>query len=102
MRDPAVLRLAQKVRYQVAPNDPYPDNYVGALTVRMKDGKELTASQPCMRGGRRARLSDAEITAKFRANTAFGGWDDALADRYLSFCDAAFDDDRIDLTPFRA
>ncbi len=55
-----------------------------------------------MRGGRRDPLSDAELSAKFHANAAFGGWDDAMAKLYLSFCDIAFDTDHIDLSPFRA
>ncbi len=102
IRDDAMLRLAAKVRYEVDPTDPYPENYVGALTIRLLDGTELKAFQPCLRGGRQAPLSDTELEAKFRANTAFGGWPDALADRFHAFGSAALTADRIDLTEFRA
>ena len=102
IRDDAILGLAAKVRYQVDPNDPYPDNYVGAITVRLKDGTELNAVQPCLRGGRQDPLSESELDAKFRANTAFGGWPEARADRFSAFCAGAFTADRLDeLSEFR-
>jgi len=103
IRDDAILRLAAKVRYEVDPNDPYPDNYVGAITVRLQDGTELDAVQPCLRGGRRDPMSDAELETKFRANAAFGGWPGALADQFNDFCNDAFTADRLDdLIAFRA
>lgn len=103
IRDPAILRLAAKVRYEVDPNDPYPGNYIGAITVRLKDGSELGAVQPCLRGGRRKPMSNAELEAKFRANTSFGGWPEALADRFHAFTTDAFAADHLGgLTEFRA
>ncbi len=102
IREPELLKIASKVRYEVDPNDPYPDNYVGAITVRLRDGTELKAAQSCLRGGRSDPLSDAELEAKFRANTEFGGWPDLLADQYHAFCAAAFTTDQPgDLTRFR-
>ncbi len=102
IRAPELLNIAAKVRHKVDPNDPYPDNYVGAITVRLRDGTELKAAQPCLRGGRSDPLSDADIEAKFRANTEFGAWPDALADRFQAFCAAAFTADRFgDLARFR-
>lgn len=94
IRDPRLLEIAAKVRYEVDPCDPYPDNYVGAITVRMQDGTELKAAQPCLRGGRSDPLSDAEIEAKFRANAGLGAWPDALADQFLAFCAVAFTADQ--------
>ena len=102
IRDPALLQLAGKVRYDVDPDDPYPENYVGAIRVRLTDGAELTSAQPCLRGGRQDPLSDAELDAKFRANAAFGGWSDALAERFHSFAMTAFAAESVDLTEFRA
>ncbi len=103
LRDPKILALAAKVRYVVDPNDPYPENYVGALTVRLRDGTELSAAQPCLRGGRGDPLTDTELEAKFRANTAFGGWPGDTSDRFLRFCDGAFAAARFDhLKEFRS
>ena len=91
--DPRLLEVAGKVVYEVDPNDPYPEDYIGRLRVRMKDGREFEASQPCLRGGRREPLNDAEIERKFRANAAFGGWSDEMADRFAEFSGRAFEAD---------
>jgi len=88
--DPELLTLAAKVRYRINPDDPYPDNYVGEIQTRLANGETVTARQPHLRGGRREPLSDAEITEKFRANAAFGGWPDGLTNAYERFCEAAF------------
>ncbi|MGI9486962.1 MAG: MmgE/PrpD family protein [Geminicoccaceae bacterium] len=84
--DPKLLALAAKVRYQIDPDDPYPDNYVGEIRAIMKNGETVTARQPHLRGGRHEPLSDTEVAEKFRANAAFGGWTDELADAYERFC----------------
>ncbi|NNG04664.1 MAG: hypothetical protein HKM95_11255 [Inquilinus sp.] len=102
IREPRILGLASKVRYEVDPNDPYPENYVGALTVRMRDGRTFSAVQPCLRGGRRDPLSDAELEAKFRANASYGGWPDDMAGRFIAFSNGAFAAERLDaLSGFR-
>lgn len=102
IRDPALLQLAGKVQYEVNPDDPYPENYVGAIRVQLADGTELSSLQPCLRGGRQDPLSNAELETKFRANATFGGWDDALAELFHDFAGTAFTAERIDLTEFRA
>ncbi|MFY0691683.1 MAG: MmgE/PrpD family protein [Paracoccaceae bacterium] len=100
--DPQILKLAGKVRYEVDPEDPYPDNYVGRVNVRLTDGTELTAFQPCLRGGRRDPMSASELEAKFRSNVAFGGWSEPLADQFNAFCQNAFTASRLDaLAEFR-
>jgi len=88
--DPELLTLARKVRYRIDPHDPYPDNYVGEIRARLVNGETVTARQPHLRGGRREPLSDTDVMVKFRANTAFGGWSDDLADAYERFCEEAF------------
>ncbi|MEO1328763.1 MAG: MmgE/PrpD family protein [Pseudomonadota bacterium] len=90
IRDERIRALAAKVRYEVDPDDPYPDNYVGALRIRLSDGRTLEAKQPHMRGGRREPLDDAELERKFRANAAFGGWPTSQADAFLAFCRDVF------------
>lgn len=75
--DPAVLDLAGRVRYEIDPDDEYPRNYSGTVTVTLQDGSTHTARQPHLRGGVRETLDMAEIEAKFRANCRHGGWSDA-------------------------
>lgn len=90
IRDQRLRALAAKVRYEVDPEDPYPDNYVGALRVRLSDGRVLEAKQPHMRGGRREPLTEQDLEGKFRANAAFGGWAETQSDAFLAFCREAF------------
>lgn len=73
VKDPHVLALAQKISYEVDPNDDYPRNFSGHLRALMKDGSVHEIRQPHMRGGAHEPLSDAEIMQKFRANMLFGG-----------------------------
>lgn len=49
------------------------------------------AEQPYMRGGAHEALDAAELTAKFRANCAFGGWDAARIDALEAFCAGLFE-----------
>ena len=101
--DERLLRLAAKVRYEVDPDDPYPDNYVGALRVRLSDGSLLEARQPHLRGGRNDPLSETELEEKFRANTAFGGWPGEMADDLFEFLGGAFEVENLNgLARFRA
>src|SRR5690606_30343003 len=75
-RDPALLGLATKVRYEIDPDNEYPRNYTGDVRLVLTDGSVREAHQPYLRGGVREPLGRAEITAKFRANAAYGGWPD--------------------------
>ena len=88
--DPAVLAQASKVTYEIDPQNDYPRNYSGELLVSLKDGTELTAQQPCLRGGRGAPLDDGELWRKFTSNIHFGGWDDSRADALALFARQAF------------
>ncbi len=102
IRDPDLRSLAARVHYKIDPSDPYPENYVGCLRVRLYGGKVLEATQPHLRGGRREPLSDAELESKFRANTALGGWSRSLADAFLAFTRSAFEaNDMAGLARFR-
>jgi 2-methylcitrate dehydratase PrpD len=89
--DRAVTDLAAKVHYETDPDNEYPRNYTGHLAITLDDGSRLTADQPCLRGGRGAPLSDAEIERKFHANTAFGGWTSGRAETLAAFCGGLFD-----------
>jgi 2-methylcitrate dehydratase PrpD len=100
VRDERLLSLAAKVRYQVDPHNPYPDEFTGHVRVRLKDGRELEERQAHMRGGAHEPLSRADIEEKFRLNCAYGGWNAAQADRFLAYARRAFDAP-VDLVAFR-
>ncbi|HUS53846.1 MAG TPA: MmgE/PrpD family protein [Thermohalobaculum sp.] len=83
---PHLLEFAAKISYIIDPLNEYPRNYTGDLRVTLKSGKVLEYHQPHMRGGRHEPLTDAEITTKFRANAAYGGWDPGKSEQLLTFC----------------
>jgi len=100
VRDARLLSLAAKVRYEVDPDNPYPDEFTGHVRVKLKSGATLEERQPHMRGGAKEPLTRADIEEKFRLNCAYGGWPAKRADDFLAFAKRAFDS-RIDLAPFR-
>ena len=100
VRDERLRSLAAKVRYQIDPANPYPDEFTGHVRVKLKDGRTLEERQPHLRGGAREPLTRAEIEEKFRLNCAHGGWPAQRAEAFLAFAKRAFDS-RIDLAPFR-
>jgi 2-methylcitrate dehydratase PrpD len=100
VRDPRLRALAAKVRYEIDPNNPYPDEFTGHVRVKLRGGKVLEERQDHMRGGAREPLSRPDIEEKFRQNCAHGGWSASRGDAFLSFAKAAFDS-RIDLSAFR-
>ncbi len=75
VRDPRVLALAAKVRYEIDPQNPYPLSYTGHVRVRLRDGRVFEERQPHLRGGAAAPLTRGEIEEKFTANLRHGGWD---------------------------
>ena len=99
VRDERLRSLAAKVRYEIDPDNPYPDEFTGHVRARLKDGRTLEERQAHLRGGRNEPLSRADIEEKFRLNCAYGGWSAAQAERFLAFARQAFDS-RIDLSPF--
>jgi 2-methylcitrate dehydratase PrpD len=100
VRDARMRSLAAKVRYEIDPDNPYPDEFTGHVRVKLKDGRMLEERQPHMRGGAREPLERADIEEKFRVNCAYGGWPARRADDFLAFAKRAFDS-RIDLAAFR-
>src|SRR5215217_6889776 len=41
VRDPKVLALADKIRFQIDPQNPYPNNFTGHLRATLKDGRVI-------------------------------------------------------------
>ncbi len=91
LADPEVLALAAKVGYRIDPANEYPRNYSGHVRLTTLDGQVHQAEQPHLRGGTRQPLSSEELAAKFRANTAHGGFPETLAADLAAWCATAFD-----------
>jgi 2-methylcitrate dehydratase PrpD len=99
--DPRLRALAAKVRYEVDPDNPYPNEYTGHVRVRLKNGTWLEERQPHIRGGRHEPLSRADVEEKFRSNCAYGGWSAEQAQRFLAWARQVFGAGRVDLAAFR-
>jgi 2-methylcitrate dehydratase PrpD len=100
--DPAIRRLAAKVRYVVDPENPYPKNFTGHIRATLKDGSVVEERQPQMRGGAHDPLPDAEFQAKFEDNARFGGWADDRIGRVLTALDQIVAGGAVDLAEARA
>ena len=100
VRDPRLLGIAARVRYEIDPSNPYPAEFTGHVRALMEDGSSVEERQPHFRGGAREPLSRADLEEKFRLNCAHGGWPEQLAAEYLRYAQRAFDD-RADLCAFR-
>ncbi len=100
VRDPAVLALAAKVRYEIDPKNPYPKNFTGHIRATLRDGTVIEERQPYMRGGAQEPLSRADIEQKFLLNAKHGGWNGARAAAALDLIANLFDGP-VDLAPLR-
>ena len=68
IRDPIVLELAKKIRYELDPTIDYPRHFSGHVKIRLADGTILEENQAHPRGGFESPLPPEEIEQKFRAN----------------------------------
>ena len=100
VRNEQVLALAQKVRYVIDPENPYPNGFTGHIRAFMTDGQVLEERQPHFRGGTSEPLTRADIEEKFALNARHGGWDGARVETALALL-AKLYDGPIDLTPLR-
>jgi len=91
VRDERLLALAAKTRYEIDPDNPYPDEFTGHVRARLNDGRIVEERQPHLRGGAHEPLARADIEEKFRRNCAYGGWNAARAKQFLTFARTAFD-----------
>ncbi len=99
--DPRLRALAAKVRYEVDPHNPYPDEYTGHVRVKLKGGKIVEERQAHIRGGRHEPLSRADVEEKFKGNCTYGGWSAGQAGAFLAWAKGAFNAAPIDLSAFR-
>jgi 2-methylcitrate dehydratase PrpD len=100
VRDPAALALAAKVRYEIDPRNPYPNNFTGHIRAVLADGRVVEERQPHMRGGAHEPLTRRDIEEKFVLNARHGGWNDARATRALALLKTLYDG-KIDLSALR-
>lgn len=88
IRDPAVLALAERVRYEIDPNDEYPHNYTGRIRATLTDGVVIDEAQSHLRGGAHEPLGRAELQRKCAANLSVGGADPEFAAILMAFAEA--------------
>src|SRR5882672_6896134 len=100
VRDPAVVALAGKVRYQIDPNNPYPRNFTGHIRATLNDGRVVEERQPHMRGGAHEPLTRQDIADKFVLNAGHGGWSAERSKDALAILRKLYDG-RVDLTSLR-
>jgi len=100
VREPAVLDVAAKVRYEIDPANPYPNNYTGHIRAVLRDGRVIEERQPHMRGGTHEPLTRADIEEKFALNARHGGWSKERIAAALDLARRLFDKP-IDLSALR-
>ena len=81
--EPKVRALAGKISYIVDPTDEYPKNYTGHVRATLADGRVVETRQPCLRGGKNQAMGQAEIVAKYRANTRFAAVPETASEALL-------------------
>jgi 2-methylcitrate dehydratase PrpD len=88
------------VRYEIDPNNPYPNAFTGHIRAKLKDGRTFEERQPHFRGGAQEPLTRAEIEQKFVRSAMHGGWDEARATKVLKQLAGLFDN-KLDMTALR-
>jgi 2-methylcitrate dehydratase PrpD len=68
VRDPEVLRVAERVGYELDETIDYPRQFVGDVAITLAGGDVVRERQDRPRGGPDAPLTRGELEAKFRAN----------------------------------
>ncbi len=95
VRDESVLDLAQRVSYEVDPDDEYPQNYTGRIRASLLNGGEIEEYQPYLCGGSRSPMSRDELLSKCSANLRYGGFVSESVDRIARFADGLTTSDSI-------
>jgi 2-methylcitrate dehydratase PrpD len=68
VRDPVVLRVAERVGYELDETIDYPRQFVGDVAIALAGGHVVHERQDRPRGGPDAPLTRGELEAKFRGN----------------------------------
>src|SRR5262249_8342494 len=80
VKEARVTALASKVRYQIDPHNPYPNNFTGHIRALLADGRVVEERQPHMPGRADARRHRGEVRAQ-RAPRRVGCGADAVRAR---------------------
>jgi hypothetical protein len=84
----------------IAPDNPYPNNYIGHIRAIMQDGSVIEERQPHLRGGRHEPLTRQDIEDKFVLNARHGGWPDGRIAAALARAKTLYDEP-LDLCAWR-
>lgn len=68
--DPGILALADRIHYEVTEETLFPRYFSGTVTVRTRDGRELTHYQKHNLGSDANPIADSHVRAKFMSNAA--------------------------------
>ncbi len=68
IRDPAVLRVSERVGYELDAGAKFPQRFSGRVWIRLNDGRQLEHDEPINRGSPERPLSDADVYTKFHRN----------------------------------
>ena len=78
IRDPRVLELARRVRYEVKDYPTYPAAFPGGVRITMRDGRTLEVDLPHQRGGPENPMTADEVRGKYRENAGLALDEDAV------------------------
>ncbi len=68
IRDPAVLRLAERIACHPEPSADFPRRFPARLRLALRGGESVEWREPINRGSAERPLDDAEVRAKFERN----------------------------------
>src|ERR1700722_9399463 len=91
IRDAQVLELAAKVKFVIAPDNPYPNTSPGHIRATLKDGSIVEERQPYLRGGAQEPLTRQDVIDKFLLNAQHGGWSKSQGDAALKLLASLYD-----------
>jgi 2-methylcitrate dehydratase PrpD len=91
VEDARVRALAAKVRYEIDPGNPYPNEFTGHVRAVLDDGKVVEERQPHLRGGAHEPLTRRDVEDKFALNARHGGWNDRHIDDALKLVRRLYD-----------
>jgi len=91
IKDKQLLNLASKVKYEIDPNNEYPENYTGEIIVKTNEGKQIQVIQDGLRGGKKNPMSYNEVENKFNENLKFGKLNSENHIKIKSFVDTFFE-----------
>jgi len=70
LRDPEILRIADRVEFRVDPDFPGPERFKGAVEITLRDGRRFATVEENNRGSAANPMPAADIIAKFEENAA--------------------------------